>query len=147
MTDITIERGRQNDLAPCACCGGVTRIVRGFVFSQSTARAVYFVRWTIGGQHDADVGVSIGGWCDADPTPRRFVSLKLRQLQSGPGFMVVDGALAIWDNDPLVGAPLAANEVRGTALAAEVFSILDAAGIQDERLHGWQLQSTLPVPN
>lgn len=147
LSDITIEKGRQNDLAPCSCCGGVTRIVRAFVFSSAMARAVYFVRWTVGGLHDADVGVSVGGWCDADSTPRRLISLKLRQMPNGPSFMVVDGSLAAWDGDAVVGEPLPANQVLGSPVATEVFAILDAAALQDDRLHGWRLQEPPSVPN
>lgn len=62
MNGIEIELRRVNDLAPCACCGGATRIVRGFVCKAGVARAGYLVRWSLGEQQtDADGAVSVGG--------------------------------------------------------------------------------------
>lgn len=140
MVDFTVEPGRANNLAPCECCGATTRIVRGFVSRAGTPRAIYLVRWALGNKHtDADVVVSIGGWCDADPSPRQLVSLSLRQLEDGPAFVVVDAACTQWSNEEILGEPKERSEVIGTPLANEVFAILDAAALQDERLRGWEL--------
>ena len=138
--DITIEPGRASDLDRCACCGAVTRIVRGFVYRAGTARAVYLVRWAVGqSSHDADIGVSIGGWCDADESPRVWVALSLRQTENGPAFMVVDAQNDKWGDEDLLGEPKSRSEIVGTTLASEVFGILDAVAFQDTRLSGWHL--------
>ncbi len=138
--DITIEPGRSNDLDRCACCGAVTRIVRGFVYREGTARAVYLVRWAVGqSSHDADLAVSIGGWCDADESPRVWVALSLRQTENGPAFTVVDAQNDKWGDEDLLGEPKSRSEVVGTTLASEVFRILDAVALHDMRLSGWHL--------
>ena len=140
IDDITIEPGRENDLDRCACCGAVTRIVRGFVYRAGTARAVYLVRWAVRqSSHDADLAVSIGGWCDADESPRVWVALSLRQTENGPAFMVVDAQNDKWGDEDLLGEPKSRSEVVGTTLASEVFRILDAVALHDMRLSGWHL--------
>ena len=140
IDDITIEPGRENDLDRCACCGSVTRIVRGFVYRAGTARAIYLVRWAVRqSSHDADLAVSIGGWCDADESPRVWVALSLRQTENGPAFMVVDAQNDKWGDEDLLGEPKSRSEVVGTTLASEVFRILDAVALQDMRLSGWHL--------
>jgi len=137
--DYVIEPGRTTEFPRCACCGEATRISRGFVYRHGVARSVYLVRWVVGVEHDADVAVSVGGWCDADPVPRVFVALKLRQLVNGPAFMVVDADPARWDSTDLLGQPLEAAAVRGQPLATEVYAILDAVSAQDGRVNGWKL--------
>ena len=140
--DFEIELGRANDLLPCECCGASTRIVRGFVYKAGTARAVYLVRSTLGAHHrDADVAVSVGGWCDADPSHRQLVTLSLRQLEQGPAFMVVDAKDTAWGGEEDLGEPMRRGEVVGTPLSREVFGILDAVALQDQRVHGWRLAS------
>ncbi len=127
---------------PCECCGATTRIVRGFVYREGTARAVYLACWPLDQQQtDADVAVSIGGWCDADQSPRKLVALSLRQLENGPAFMVVDAAETPWGDEETLGEPMGRSEVIGTPLANEVFAILDAAALQDERVKGWRLSN------
>lgn len=138
----TIEPGRANDLARCDCCGADTRIARGFVYRDGMARAVYLVRWTPGGKHsDADVAVSIGGWCDEDPEPRQLVALLLRQLDGGPAFMVIDAAQTSWSQEDELGQPTKRERVVGTPLGSEAFAILDAIALQDERVLGWRLDA------
>lgn len=137
--DFSIEAGAESTLPKCECCGGVTRIVRAFVSLQGTARVVLLVRWTVGAQHDAEVAVSVGSWCDADRSPRRLVALLLRQQPNGPAFMVVDADLARWDGSSLLGTALRSEDVLNTPLASEVFAILDAAGAADLRLANWHL--------
>jgi hypothetical protein len=140
IDDITIEPGRENDLDRCACCGAVTRIVRGVVYRAGTARAVYLVRWAVGqSSHDADLAVSVGGWCDADESPRVWVALALRQTENGPAFMIIDAQNDKWGDEDLLGEPKSRSEVVGTTLASEVFRILDAVALQDMRLSGWHL--------
>lgn len=140
--DFEIELGRTNDLLPCECCGAATRIVRGFVYKAGTARAVYLVRSTLGEHHrDADVAVSVGGWCDADPSHRQLVTLSLRQLEQGPAFMVVDAKDTAWGTEEELGEPMRRGAVVGTPLSREVFGILDAVASQDQRVHGWRLSS------
>lgn len=61
--EFTIELGTDTDSGACACCGGRTRVIRGFVSDRHGARAVYVARWSPGRpQHDAAVALSIGGW-------------------------------------------------------------------------------------
>lgn len=135
-----VEPGRKSNLAPCECCGATTRIVRGFVYKAGTAHAVYLVRWSVGDKrHDAEVAVSIGGWCDADQSLRQSVALSLRQMENGPAFMVVDAAQTPWGREKELGEPMERSAVIGTPLASEVFAILDATALQDERVQGWQL--------
>ena len=144
---ITIEPGAVSELPVCDCCGGRTRIVRGFVSSDDTARAVYLVRWAPGRpEHDADVVVSIGGFCDADlATERRFVALKHRVVDGKPQFMVIDGPRSVWQGEQILGRGLTRKEALAS-LSKEAFAILDAAAEQDARLSGWLLDGPGPPP-
>ena len=135
----TVDQGRANELPACDCCGHPTRIVRGFVFKEGTARAVYLVRWKPGSAHDAELAVIVGGWCDADATPRRTIALRLRQVETGLAFMVVDADPKRWDDSIELGLSMSSSEVTRSELAGEVYEILDAVADGDARLAGWNL--------
>jgi hypothetical protein len=91
--EFRVKPGRENDFDPCGSCGATTHIAHSFVYCDGTPRAVYLVRWPASEQHpDADVAVSIGGWCDADQSPRKLGALYLRPVESDPVFTVVDAA-------------------------------------------------------
>ncbi|MBL8937610.1 MAG: hypothetical protein JNM69_23815 [Archangium sp.] len=106
--------------------------MRAFVMRQGTARAVLLVWWTVGTQHDAEVAVGVGGWCDADRSPRRLGALLLRQQPTRSAFMVLDAEL--------LGRGLRAIGVLNPRSHPEVFAMLDAAGAADMRLASWRLR-------
>jgi hypothetical protein len=140
----TIEPGKATDLDPCECCGGRTRIVRGFVYDGRGARAAYVVRWAPGRpQHDANVALSIGPWGGASASLRACFTLALRTVER-PSFMVTDGAATPFaEHAELLGRMMSREEALASPLKQEAFDILDAIGEHDERLHGWWLDSRL----
>lgn len=62
------------------------------------------------------------------------ISLLYRNDSGGTGYMVVDAELS--EDDRTAGAQrtLSREEVVGTALAADLFSVLDVLYLQDERI-------------
>ncbi len=140
MVTFVIEPGDASDLGPCDCCGGRTRVVRGFVSDDVGARAVYLVRWAPGRpEHDAVVAVSVGPWGGASAAERACFALAL-QVSPRPGFMLVDAGASPWAaNAELLGGMLSRAEAMASPLKQEVFDILDAIGEQDARIDGWWL--------
>jgi hypothetical protein len=132
VADIRIELGRDNVLEPCTCCGGRTRLVRGFVHSDGLARAIHIVRYTAGRQqHGAEVVVSIGGWCDADEASERQCLLLAHRIVDGrPTFMVMSATDSVWSREESLGRMLSRDETLESPLAPEAYAILDAASAQ-----------------
>ena len=115
--------------------------MRGFVYADGEPRAAYLVRWAPDRpEHDAEIGVSIGGWGDgATEADRRLVALRHRVLEAGPAFMVVDGQGSPWTGDTVLGRPLSRTEALASPLGKEAFSVVDAVGAQDARVAKWTL--------
>jgi hypothetical protein len=135
-----IEPGDATDLGPCDCCGGRTRVVRGFVSNEGGARAVYLVRWAPGRpDHDAVVAVSIGRWSGASAAERTCFALALR-VSPSPGFMLMDAGASPWGaSEELLGRMTSRADALVSPLKQEVFDILDAVGEQDGRVNAWRL--------
>jgi hypothetical protein len=138
----TIEQLDATDLEPCACCGGRTRVVRGFVFKDAMGRAGYVVRWAPGRpQHGAMVALSIGPWGGASASERTCFAFDLR-VTDRPGFTVCDAAASPFaQHKELLGQMIARADALLSPLKQEAFDILDAIGEQDERLNGWWLDA------
>jgi hypothetical protein len=138
----TIEPGATTDLDPCECCGGRTRVVRGFVHSHEGARAVYVVRWAPGRpQHGAAVALSIGRWGGASASERACFAFDHR-VDDRPGFVIVDaGTSPFAAHEQLLGRMMTRAEALASHQKQEAFEILDAIGEQDGRLSGWWLDA------
>jgi hypothetical protein len=139
---LAIELGRASTLDPCPCCGARTRIVRGFVTRDGCAHAVYLVRWSVGNPaHDASIAVSIGEWAGETADRRVCFVLAHRIVNGGPTFMNVDGASSAWSAEAaFLGRMLSRDEALERAERQDVYDVLDAAGLHDERLRGWWLE-------
>lgn len=77
----------------CACCGGVTRKVWGYLLREDVMLAAFFVVWTKGHvrKHGAFFDLIMGRWGDGTTAEDRMaVSLEMRVMEEGPQFMVVD---------------------------------------------------------
>ncbi len=111
----------------CADCEEVTRSVWGYVSSEQTARAVYFIRWTDGHlERGARVLVSIGGWGpESVPDDRRCFGFDCRMGTDRPGFMIVDASELPWAQRDFLGAKLAREQALTDPLLQEVYAILD----------------------
>jgi hypothetical protein len=141
----TIEPGEATDLGPCQCCGGCTRVLRGFVSTrEGAARAVYIVRWAPGRpQHGAVVALSIGQWGGASPSGRACFAFE-HHVGQRPGFMVTDAGSSPFANHmDLLGRMMTREEALASPEKQEAFDILDAIGEQDARLNGWWLDAQL----
>ncbi|EEF61671.1 hypothetical protein [Pedosphaera parvula] len=134
---LTIEPGNLVESGPCECCGGQNRMLSGFVYRDGFAYAAYRAHWTIGrvGIHGAGFYVFLGDWGEESTAEQRVaVSVSFAIHEGKPGFMVVDpGQIAIAPN-PEIGKGLKRSEVIGTPMANEVFEVLDAIWLQDERI-------------
>ena len=121
----------------CACCGNESRCVWGMVYDDGTATAAYWMHWTVG--HLADEGANldlvIGRWGDdAGRDDCVGISLLHREQPDGsPALMVIDANERAERFESLAGSALARQDVIGTPLAPQVFSIVDAIYEQDGR--------------
>lgn len=131
---LKVEEGGESDRAECACCGKSSRSVNGYIFDSEGPIAAYFVHWTEGAlNHDPNIDIIVGRWGEGSgPEARCGVSIRYRL---GVGFMVIDaGSRPFANGHALFTRALPRAEVVGTELASEVFSLLDAAWLQDSRL-------------
>jgi hypothetical protein len=121
----------------CDCCGNESRSVWGLAYEGETARAAYWMHWTVGhlGEPGANLDLVIGCWGDeATADDRVLVSLLHRQQPDGaPALMVIDAADRGAAKGQLARTALARADVVGTPLAAHVFAIVDAIYVQDGR--------------
>ena len=133
---ITIEKGIEQSPTRCDCCGGATRALNGYVSDELGAVATYMVQWTDGHvvANGANFDLIVGEWGGAPASQRVAVSLEYRQMESGPGFAIIDAPDRAISMSPLVGEALSRSDVVGTKLADEVFAIIDAIWLQDERI-------------
>jgi hypothetical protein len=138
---LTVEPGTQSDLPKCPCCGGKTRVVRGFVYKDDVAHAVYLARWAPSRpKHGATVLVVLGDWSEgSSPADRVAIALDAREHQGGPAFMVVDADKTDFARDAGLGRMAKREEIVGTPYAQEAFDVVDAVAAVDRRVKGWSV--------
>jgi hypothetical protein len=134
----TVEPTGANDTGVCNCCGNRTRIVWGNINCSSRIAAVYYVKWTLCHveKNGANFDLILGRWGEgASSRDRRVVAVRYRLIEGNPVFMVIDaaGRLAAV-NGKLAAVALRREEVIGTPLASEVFAMLDAIWLRDDRI-------------
>jgi hypothetical protein len=129
------EAEKESD--PCACCGGVTKRVWGYLLREEVMQAAFFVEWTQGQvrRHEAFFDLIVGRWGDGTTAEDRVaVSLEMRVMEEGPQFMVVDAGVREVGKSDLVSAVFGRDQVIGTPLAEVVFGMVDAVWVGDERI-------------
>ena len=137
-SELKVEPSGSSDHGPCECCGNRSRTVWGSLLVGARAVALYYVQWTLTRVHDhgANFDLVLGDWrTDATSQQRCLVAVAYRVVDGRPQFMVIDA-----ENRPLgKEGGLAANALRrdqviGTPLAREVFAMLDAIWLGDNRI-------------
>ena len=133
---IVIEKGIEHPPTHCDCCGRATRSLNGYADDEMGALATYLVHWTEGHveENGANFDLIVGTWGGAPTADRVAASLAYRITGDGPQFMVIDANQRPIAKSSLVGRSLTRDEVLGTPLASQLFSIVDAILIQDERV-------------
>ncbi|MBO6719320.1 MAG: hypothetical protein JJ913_15285 [Rhizobiaceae bacterium] len=127
----------------CDCCGDTTRRVWGFVKYYDEPFGAYYLGWTVGKpDHGAAFDLVLGNWSEDAPSSSRFaVSLDYRLIDGSGAFMVVDAEdrIPTQDGKPMFDVALKRTDVIGTALAPEVFAIVDAIFMSDSagELRSW----------
>ena len=121
----------------CECCGHESRCVWGWVNQNEATVAAYWMRWTVDhlADHGAHLDLIIGRWGEgASSDQRAVVSLEHRQQPDGsPALMVIDAAGSPAAESDLATTALSRVDVVGTPLAQQVFAIVDAIYLQDDR--------------
>jgi len=122
----------------CDCCGTTTRCVWGLVYDRGTAKAAYWVHWTVGklDQHDAIMDLAWGDWGDETTPDDRFaISVAYRQMEDSTiSLMVIDSADRPFAREGTVARrPLARADIIGSPFTAELFALTDAIALQDGR--------------
>jgi hypothetical protein len=136
-SDFQVEAGEQSS-GVCECCGRTSRTVWGTVYGPGRSRSVYYVHWTDGHVDElgANIDFIIGAWgeeCSA--ADRVAVSLLYWVDEEGnPSVKIVDAGVRPAGQSKLVSRALGRDEVIGTPLAAQIFDLVDAVLLQDERL-------------
>ena len=123
----------------CDCCSNQTRTVWGYVHEEGGGTvASYFVHWTVGKSiedHPANFDLIYGAWGEgATKNDRRAISLVHFEREGVPGVSVIDANNRPVASSELVGSAMRREELVGTPLAQQVFSIFDAVISQDIRL-------------
>jgi hypothetical protein len=107
------------------------------VYSDNVASAAYWMHWTVGHltETGANLDLVLGRWDDdASADERVAIALVHRQQPDGsPSLMVVDAAARPIAKRGLAGSALAREDVIGTPMAAQIFSLTDAIYEQDGR--------------
>ena len=125
----------------CDCCGRTSRRVWGYVHQcRGPTVAAYFVTWTADHlvEMGANVDLILGRWGDGTSARDRVAVSLIHRDQEGSGaeVMVIDADQSNCGDGALAHSALRRDEVIGTPLAPQVFAIIDAIYIQDDRLFG-----------
>jgi hypothetical protein len=133
---LRVEPTGSKDFGPCSCCGNMSRTVRGFVHSPKTTLAAYFVQWTLNApEHGATFDLIVGNWGeDAGAQDRQAVSLAYRLLEGEGSFMVIDADSRPVADPSIADRALRRDQVIGTSLADDVFAIVDAVFMKEDRI-------------
>ncbi len=118
----------------CDCCGKRSRTFWGDVSESDRTLAVYYVHYTCGSvEHPQLIDFIVGQWGEgARAEDRVLVTLAYRP--SGGDLMVVDAVGRPASKGDLCGRALKCEEVVGTALATEIFILVDVVFLQDARM-------------
>lgn len=108
----------------------------GFVYNGDEPVAAYYVHWTLGRpDHGATFDFVLGRWgAGTTAADRSVVSLSYRVTDQGPQFTVTDAAGRPAADGQIASLALRRDQVIGTPLAPEVFALVDAVWLQDERI-------------
>jgi hypothetical protein len=134
---ITIEPMESKDTGICDCCGRSSRCVWGAAYADSHRVAIYFVHWTLGHIPDqgANIDLILGAWGEtATSEHRSALAMEYSLLDTGPSMIVVDAGARSFSRSPLVGNVLRRDQVVGSEVARDAFSIADAILGQDDRV-------------
>lgn len=115
----------------------MSRTVWGYLYADGTARAVYYVQWTMGevARHGANVDLLMGEWGDGStPEQRVAVSLELRPGESGPVTRSLDPDARPHAQSGLAAHFIPGRHVLGTPVAADAHAFTHAIFGQDPRL-------------
>ena len=130
---------REESGGVCDCCGNQTRTVWGFVHEEGGGTvASYFVQWTVGKSiedHPINFDLIYGAWGEgANKSDRCAISLVRFETEGVCGVSVINANDRPVASNELVGSAISREELVGTPLAQQVFSIFDAVILQDHRL-------------
>jgi hypothetical protein len=134
---ITIEPDGTSDHGPCNCCGNMSRTVWGFLYDAGRPLAAYYVHWTLGRiDHGANFDLVTGAWGEqSSPQDRTVVAVAFRWMSSGPQFMIIDAQeRPVAKSGSLAASAKRRDEVIGTPLASNLFAMLDAILLGDDRI-------------
>ena len=133
---LQVEQTGNKEFGPCSCCGNMSRTIWGFVHSHNSTLAAYFVQWTLNNpQHGANFDLIVGAWGKGtDAQDRKAVSLEYRVIEHRGEFMVIDASARPVADPSMAKETLRRDQIIGRPLAQEIFAIVDAIIVKDERI-------------
>ena len=131
MSDFEIEKLGESS-GRCDCCGHSSHTIWGWIHSGPATVAAYWTNWADG--HLSDVGATfdlvVGSWGEGTSIESRSAISLLYKAGPDGGFMLIDAA----PYKSLAARQLQREEVVGTPLADQAFSLVDTIWEQDDRL-------------
>ena len=137
---ITVEEGELRAGGACESCGAPTVTVRGFVYEDGDAHAVYFGSWSECAPRFAKLAVVTGPWGDddADVSARRRIGMDADYSVDTPGLRITDPDASPWDEPSSMSPPmLSREEALRLPDIEEIFHIADHVVLGDSRLAGF----------
>jgi hypothetical protein len=120
----------------CDCCGQTSKTIWGSVLSAEQTVAVYYVQWTVASpQHYPNIDLILGEWSDGTAgADRALVALQYQPKIGGGSVRVIDAKGRPPEHSDICGTGLARDDVIGTPLAQNIFAVVDAIWLGDDRI-------------
>ncbi len=133
---ITLEEGELRPGGPCESCGAPTTVVRGFVYRDGDAHAVYFASWSECTPRFAKLALVTGPWGEdgADVSARRLVGMDADYSAPEPGLRVTGPDASPWNALSIAPPMLTREQALGLPDLEDLFHVADHVVLEDSRL-------------
>jgi hypothetical protein len=136
MGQIEVEVGEdQNPPFPCQCCGNLSHSSYGYLYSDGSAHAVYFARWTE--HHDngprVTMLISLGEWGTDHPRlgARVCMALLAWTRDDGVVYSVLNAGDTSWATQAALGTMLTRDEALAHPYRDEFFHLAEHVTAED----------------
>ena len=137
MSVITIEIRDIKGPHPCDCCGANTYNVRGFVYEDGDAHAVYFAGWSEGHEdRGVSLAIGLGDWGEGSGVADRYsVGLEARVTDAEIQFAVIDPARSPWGETKFLGRMMERQQALAHPAIKHIFHLAEHIVRDDPRVN------------